>query len=46
MSLFPKSLLIYLQRSTSCEIGTLFPNTLPNSEKWGTADILTANFPT
>lgn len=46
MSHSPKSLPIYLWRSNSYEIGTLFQNTLPNSEKWETDDILTANFPT
>lgn len=46
MSLTPKSLPIYLLRSNRYEIGILFSNTLLNLEKWGTDDILTANFPT
>lgn len=44
--IFLKSLPIYLPRSSSHAAGTLFSNPLPNSEKQGTDDILTAHFPT
>lgn len=44
--IFLESLPIYLPRSSSHAAGTLFSNPLPNSEKQGTDDILTAHFPT
>jgi hypothetical protein len=40
-----KSLPTRLLRINSMKLGLCSQSLLPNSEKWGTVDILTANFP-